>query len=348
MGKSNRNVLLLFLSDAKTIDLVMEELPLSQCEKHRIVFPWMTNPDFDLSAMLKTEAKKFKNTMQRKFKSNPKTDKLLGEGGFAKVYISTLDKKNVAVKYFTAVPTTVQDAKEVFLSNTLKHKNIMSSLCFFDLRLGKRNCNLISVFDVMDQKCLRTFLDDGHGGQKSLPIKKLAFVCLAICNGLNYLHTNGIMHRDIKPENILLHSDNSVKISDLGLAMDSKNDERDTEFVGTLPYTPPEQIINGDYNEKVDIWAFGILFCELLSGFAYAPFTEDVSNEVLQVIITEFNFPTQSNLELISEDRSESFRLNDCENELAKVCLSRKPECRPSAAHILSFFQQLESEPLFE
>ena len=135
----------------------------------------------------------------------------------------------------------------------------MSSLCFFDLRLGKRNCNLISVFDVMDQKCLRTFLDDGHGGQKSLPIKKLAFVCLAICNGLNYLHTNGIMHRDIKPENILLHSDNSVKISNLGLAMDSKNDERDTEFVGTLPYTPPEQIINGSITKRL---TFGLLaFC---------------------------------------------------------------------------------------
>ncbi len=91
-------------------------------------------------------------------------------------------------------------------------------------------------------------------------------------SALSYLHKKHIIHRDIKPENILLGFDNIIKISDFGWSVHAPSSRR-TTMCGTLDYLPPEMVEAKDHDEKVDIWALGILMYEFLVG--NPPFEEN-------------------------------------------------------------------------
>ena len=79
--------------------------------------------------------------------------------------------------------------------------------------------------------------------------------------GLRYIHAKGIVHRDIKPENILIDENFSPKIADFGISR--KQDEDDGMFGGTIEYMAPEVIFKKHHDQKVDVWACGILLYEI-------------------------------------------------------------------------------------
>jgi tRNA A-37 threonylcarbamoyl transferase component Bud32 len=89
-----------------------------------------------------------------------------------------------------------------------------------------------------------------------------------IAEGIGYLHRQGIMHRDIKPENILISDKDSfvIKIIDFGLSKIIPHSQKTNLLVGTLNYSAPEVLKKKTYNNKVDIWSFGILAFYLLCG----------------------------------------------------------------------------------
>jgi len=91
-----------------------------------------------------------------------------------------------------------------------------------------------------------------------------------LVRAINHCHANGVVHRDIKPENIMIGADNEIKLIDFGLSkIDKSKNQHLTTIAGTPYYMAPE-VLEGDYNNKCDIWSLGVLMYVLLSG--YLPF----------------------------------------------------------------------------
>ncbi|XP_074564490.1 putative serine/threonine-protein kinase PBL1 isoform X2 [Curcuma longa] len=102
-----------------------------------------------------------------------------------------------------------------------------------------------------------------------LPWKLRVKIAVGVARGLAYLHTTNVIHRDIKATNILLDSDFNPKLADFGLAMYGPTERQSylsQDVCGTYGYLAPEYLANGKMNEKIDVYGFGILLLELLSG----------------------------------------------------------------------------------
>jgi NIMA (never in mitosis gene a)-related kinase len=97
-----------------------------------------------------------------------------------------------------------------------------------------------------------------------------------MCKAVKHIHEGNIIHRDLKPGNIFLIDDYIIKIGDFGLALNSKSNQN--KQGGTYLYQSPEQINNKPYDEKVDIFALGVILVELVSKFN----TEFERSEILQ------------------------------------------------------------------
>jgi calcium-dependent protein kinase len=98
-----------------------------------------------------------------------------------------------------------------------------------------------------------------------------------LLSAVNHCHANGVIHRDIKPENIMLTKNNQVRLIDFGLSKISAKNKKQSEIAGTPYYMAPE-VLDGNYNEKADIWSLGVLLYVLVSG--YLPFQGHNSKEV--------------------------------------------------------------------
>lgn len=108
-----------------------------------------------------------------------------------------------------------------------------------------------------------------------------------LLEAVNYLHKKNIVHRDLKPENILFTKNDVLKIADFGTSKFKKKKKmRNTH--GTPYYIAPE-VINGNYNEKCDIWSIGVILYILLSG--YPPFNGSDDEEIMENVETgKFDF----------------------------------------------------------
>ncbi|XP_028800652.1 cold-responsive protein kinase 1 [Neltuma alba] len=192
----------------------------------------------------------------------------LGEGGFGVVYKGTLKNgKGIAVKKLTFRQFNKMEEdfeNEVKLISNVHHRNLVRLIgyCIH----GK---NRILVYEYMKNSSLDIFL---FGKMKGcLNWKQRYDIILGIARGLVYLHEEFhicIIHRDIKPNNVLLDDDLQPKIADFGLARLLPEDKShlSTKFAGTLGYTAPEYIIHGQLSEKADVYSYGVVILEIISG----------------------------------------------------------------------------------
>lgn len=119
--------------------------------------------------------------------------------------------------------------------------------------------------------------------------KRAATYIYQMCVALKYCHANKVMHRDIKPENLLLGYNGELKIADFGWSVHAPSSRRMT-MCGTLDYLPPEMVENSVYDERVDLWALGVLTYEFLVG--NPPFeTKSTQTTYKRICTVDLHFP---------------------------------------------------------
>ncbi|GLT51789.1 hypothetical protein SLA2020_251730 [Shorea laevis] len=191
----------------------------------------------------------------------------LGEGGFGPVYKGKLsDGRAVAVKQLSVASHqgTSQFVAEIATISAVQHRNLVK-LYGCCIEGNKR----LLVYEYLENKSL----DQTLFGNKDLHLDwpTRFSICLAIARGLAYLHEESrprIVHRDVKTSNILLDSELCPKISDFGLAKlyDDKKTHISTRVAGTIGYLAPEYAMRGHLTEKADVFGFGVVALEILSG----------------------------------------------------------------------------------
>ncbi|CAA3015712.1 cysteine-rich receptor kinase 2 [Olea europaea subsp. europaea] len=192
----------------------------------------------------------------------------LGQGGFATVYKGVLqDGREIAVKrlFFNNKQRAANFYNEVNIISSIEHKNLV--------RLLGCSCSgpeSLLVYDFLPNKSLDCFIFDSRKG-KELNWDKRYEIIIGTAEGLVFLHENTktkIVHRDIKASNILLDSRFRAQIADFGLARSFQDDKShiSTVIAGTLGYMAPEYVAHGQLTEKADVYGFGVLLLEIVTG----------------------------------------------------------------------------------
>jgi eukaryotic-like serine/threonine-protein kinase len=267
----------------------------------------------------------------------------LGAGGMGEVYRARDSKldRDVAVKVLPAQLTSSPDAlarfeREAKAVAALSHPNILS---IFDF--GTHDGVSYAVTELLEGETLRGKLD-------SAPVSQRNAVewCQQIARGLSAAHGKGVVHRDLKPDNVFVTNDGHVKILDFGLAKrvetapqeqtSAPTDAGHTEpgtVMGTMGYMSPEQVRGLPVDHRSDIFSFGAILYELLSG--RKAFKRDTASDTIAAILKE------DPPELTMSGRNVSAGLD----HVVRHCLEKDRENRFQSAKDVSFALSEASAP---
>ncbi|KAE8686285.1 putative LRR receptor-like serine/threonine-protein kinase [Hibiscus syriacus] len=193
----------------------------------------------------------------------------IGRGGFGTVYKGIRkDGTEIAVK--TLAAQSKQGAREflteINIISNVKHPNLVELIgCCI------QGANRILVYEYVENKSLDKVLLDQRSTNIKLDWRKRSAICIGIARGLAFLHEElvpHIVHRDIKSSNILLDKDFNPKIGDFGLAklFPDNITHISTRIAGTTGYLAPEYALGGQLTMKADVYSFGVLVLEIISG----------------------------------------------------------------------------------
>ena len=223
----------------------------------------------------------------------------LGAGGMGEVYRATDTKlgRDVAIKVlpeaFAADPERMaRFEREAKVLASLNHPNIGA---IYGLEHSSRTRAL--VMELVDGPTLADRIDQGP-----IPLEDALHIAKQIAEALEYAHENGIVHRDLKPANIKLRPDERVKVLDFGLAKAVQGEPSDSAalsnsptmtamatqagiILGTAAYMSPEQAKGKSVDRRADIWAFGVVLFEMLTGQRL--FIGETASETLASVIKD-------------------------------------------------------------
>ncbi|MDP8321905.1 MAG: protein kinase [Candidatus Stygibacter australis] len=207
----------------------------------------------------------------------------LGQGGFGAVYL-VYDMVMEIEKALKIIPEAVSSDKEAMFDLqqeartmiTLNHPNIVRVYDFHN----SGNIKFIDM-EYVDGKTLSEIKLEYP--DKCVPEERVKELAIKIAEGMVYAHDNNVLHKDIKPQNIKVNSKGEIKIMDFGIAetvRTSMSRLQNSSSSGTLVYMSPEQIRGKNVGRESDIYSFGALIYELLSG--HPPFYKgDISYQIL-------------------------------------------------------------------
>ncbi|EOY28548.1 Cysteine-rich RLK 29, putative isoform 2, partial [Theobroma cacao] len=208
----------------------------------------------------------------------------LGQGGFGAVYKGLLQNgQEVAVKRLStdSGQGEVEFKNEVLLVAKLHHRNLVRLLGF--CLEGRER---LLIYEFVPNTSLDHFIFD-QVKRAQLDWERRYKIIKGIARGLLYLHEDSrlrIIHRDLKASNILLDTDMIPKIADFGMARLFGQDESQantSRIVGTYGYMAPEYVINGQFSVKSDVFSFGVLLLEIISGQKSNRFRYEETEEYL-------------------------------------------------------------------
>jgi Tol biopolymer transport system component len=228
-----------------------------------------------------------------------RVEKKIGEGGMGVVYRAEDTKldRQVAIKVlpdiFSIDPERLaRFEREARLVASLNHPNI-AAIYGLEEAAGKR----FLVLELVEGETLALRIASGP-----LPIDEALKVCRQIAEGLEYAHERGIIHRDLKPANIKLTVEGQVKVLDFGLAKAQEaagsvedsptltvSATRKGTILGTVAYMSPEQASGKPVGKRADIWSFGVVLWELLTGHRLFE-AETVTHTLAEVLRSPIDF----------------------------------------------------------
>src|SRR5262245_16279903 len=204
---------------------------------------------------------------------------LVGTGGMGEVYraLDTKLNREVALKFLPGQFTSDRDRMERFQ----REAHVLASL---------NHSNIATIYGIEESKAMRALVMELVEGptlhdrltRGPIPIEEALPIARQIAEALEYAHERGIVHRDLKPANIKLTREGHVKVLDFGLAKALSGETHASThsnsptlsiaatpagiILGTAAYMAPEQAKGMEVDRRADIWAFGVVIYEMLSG----------------------------------------------------------------------------------
>ncbi len=200
----------------------------------------------------------------------------IGSGGMADVFRARDHKLNrfVAIKVLKAEFRSDKEFVSKFRVEAqaaagLAHPNIVN---VYDV--GDENGIYFIVMELVEGITLKTYILS----KGKLSVREATGISLQVASGLEAAHNNGIIHRDVKPQNIIISTDGTAKVADFGIARAASSDTINSNVMGSVHYSAPEQSRGGFSDAKSDIYSLGITMYEMLTG--RVPFDGDSTVEV--------------------------------------------------------------------
>uniref|UniRef100_A0A8C4IKR0 Interferon-induced, double-stranded RNA-activated protein kinase n=1 Tax=Dicentrarchus labrax TaxID=13489 RepID=A0A8C4IKR0_DICLA len=280
----------------------------------------------------------------------------LGNGAFGVVFKA---KQKLLQKYFAIkiVRCKEKALREVGALSDLHHSNIVRYYtCWLEdseyqsnkaadsssssQSTGDSQVKYLYIqMELCDTKTLRVWIDEKNiqNVKKSLRDSKRREESLTIVkqivSGVEYIHSMKLIHRDLKPANIMFGQDREVKIGDFGLVTAENNDDENlierTYYKGTPSYMAPEQKSGKIYDRKVDIFALGLIYFELLWNLSTGQEKKAVKHKICLCFLLQ-NQIIKSMLCENPEDRPEASKLKMDLEEYTRTLLMHKDMCRDS------------------
>ncbi|CAI5481172.1 unnamed protein product [Closterium sp. Yama58-4] len=271
---------------------------------------------------------------------------LLGRGGFGSVYKATLeDGREVAIKRLALGSSQGQREfeAEMHTLGAVRHRNLVVLVAAYLSRPPSQERLLI--YDFLPGGSLDHVLD--RDMPKGSPMRRWAVrrnILAGTARGMKYLHHNcipGIIHRDMKPANVLLDDNFEPKVADFGLAreMDATKSHMSTAVFGTIGYLAPEYYQRGRLSFKSDVFAFGVLVLQVITG--KLPTDEEFAERGLARWVGANSIANIVDRRI--DDRDEYMDEMKGVVTLGLRCTSRVAADRPSMAEALELLEELST-----